>query len=63
MDNEQRIKRLEEEVSWLRHDIVNLINIIENVESENHTHFTFITDNRPCTDCKVEKDTKLEDFI
>ena len=64
MTDQERIKRLEEDVSWLHRDIVNLINIIENLKNpEVHTHYMFVTDNRPCTDCKEEESTNLEDII
>jgi ferritin-like protein len=42
---DERIKRLEEEVMYLHRDIANLINIIENVKPEIHTHYTLITEN------------------
>jgi hypothetical protein len=64
MTDQERIKRLEENVSWLQRDIDNLINIIKNLKKpEVHTHYTLIQDNRPCTDCKEEESTNLEDFI
>lgn len=55
---EERIKRLEEEVCYLRRDLVNLINIIENFEPEIHYH-TYL-DMRTC---KENDQESLEDFI
>jgi hypothetical protein len=50
MNPEERIKRLEEEVAYLHRDIAKLVNIIENVQPENHTHYTMITEYL-CTAC------------
>jgi len=47
---EERIKRLEEEVAWLRKDIINLINLIENFKPEIHTHYTNILYTNQCMD-------------
>jgi hypothetical protein len=65
MDNtyEQRIKLLEEEVAYLHKDIASILSAIERINPEIHYHFTNITDNRPCADCKEENNTNLEDFI
>jgi hypothetical protein len=50
MDTELAIKQLQEEVMYLHRDMANLINIIENVKPEIHTHYTMITENI-CTAC------------
>jgi hypothetical protein len=44
MDNflEQRVKQLEESVSWMQRDINHLIDIIEHLQPEQHTHYTTI---------------------
>jgi hypothetical protein len=39
---EQRVKQLEESISWMQRDINNLIDIIENFKAEQHTHYTTI---------------------
>ena len=59
---EERIKRLEEEIAWMRRDMVNLITIIENMKPENHTHYTNIFLTKPCTDDPMDS-TDLKDFI
>jgi hypothetical protein len=51
-DQEIRIKRLEEEVAWLRRDITNLISTIDELQKvEFHTHYTKIIENIICTEC------------
>lgn len=57
---EERIKRLEEEVCYMRKDMVNLINIIENYEPEIHYHF--YQDFRTCKD-DINNTNDLNDFI
>lgn len=59
---EERIKRLEEEVMWLRRDLVNLINIVENIKPEIHTHYTMITENVTCTACDVNNTNNLDEL-
>jgi hypothetical protein len=53
MDNflEQRVKQLEEAVSWMQRDINHLIDIVEYLQPEQHTHYTTIIYTKPCTDC------------
>jgi len=63
MDTELAIKQLQEEVMYLHRDMANLINIIENVQPENHTHYTMITENVTCTACDPNNTTDLKDFI
>lgn len=38
---EQRQKLVEEEVAWLRKDLISLITFIENLEIETHYHITY----------------------
>lgn len=59
---EERIKRLEEEVMWLRRDLVNLINIVENIKPEIHTHYTMITENVTCMACDVNNTNNLDEL-
>jgi hypothetical protein len=41
-EQEERIKRLEEEIAYLHRDMANVINIIENLqEPEIHYHLTY----------------------
>ena len=62
MNTEERIKRLEEEIAYLHRDMANLINIIENVQPENHTHYTMITENVTCTACDPNNTNDLKDL-
>ena len=62
IDNDKRIKKLEEEISWMQKDIINLINIIENVEPEAHYHVTYHFHTKPSTDDQSQSDD-LNDFI
>jgi hypothetical protein len=59
---EERIKRLEEEVMYLHRDIANLINIIENVQPEIHTHYTLITENITCKGCDPNNTNDLDEL-
>jgi len=58
MDNDARIKLLEENISWMQKDIAHLCDIIENLQKpEIHYHITY--DMRSCNDCQQ---TDLKDF-
>ncbi len=47
-----RIKLLEESVSWMQRDINHLIDIIEHLQKpEQHTHYTTIIYTKPCMEC------------
>lgn len=61
-NSEERIKRLEEEIMYIHKDMANLINIVENMKPENHTHYTNIFLTKPCTDDPMDS-TDLKDFI
>ena len=46
ISQDERIKKLEETISWMQRDMVNLINIVEALKiPEVHTHYTMITEN------------------
>jgi Na+/phosphate symporter len=48
---EAHVKRLEEDSAWIQKDIGHLIDIIENLKPEIHTHYTNITENITCMEC------------
>lgn len=56
---EERIKRLEEEVMWLRRDLINLMVIVESIAPEVHYHITYHFHTKPCMDKQID----LNDFI
>jgi hypothetical protein len=61
---DERIKKLEETISWMQRDMVNLINIVEALKiPEVHTHYTMITENVTCTECDLNNTDDLNDFI
>jgi len=57
-NSEERIKLLEEEVAWLRKDLINLMNIIEYLEPETHYHVTYHFHTS-----KENLNNNLEDFM
>jgi hypothetical protein len=59
---EKQVRMLEEEVCYCHKDMANLINIIENVQPENHTHYTMITENVTCTACDPNNTNDLKDL-
>ena len=61
---EKQVIMLQEEICYCHKDMANLINIIENVQPENHTHYTIITKN-VCTACTDDPNNTndLKDFI
>ena len=62
MTDQERIKRLEEDVAWLQKDIRNLIGIVEALQKpEIHTYFTMITENVTYSVCQNTND--LNEFI
>jgi len=63
MTQDDRIKRLEEEIAYLRKDMNALIKTVNTFEPETHTHLTFITDTKSCTECKNYSQTNLEDLF
>jgi len=60
MDNEQRIKMLEEEIMYVYKDIANLTKIIENIKPEIHYHLTNIYESSADSQ---EGTRDLEDYI
>ena len=64
-EQEKRIKLLEENLAWMQRDLVNLINIVENLKPEIHTHYTMITENVTCSECKDDQSSSndINDFI
>ena len=61
IDQEKRIKLLEEEICYLHRDMAHLINIYENMHPEIHYH-TYL-DLRTCKENDQTKSNNLNDFI
>lgn len=59
---DERIKRLEEEITWMHKDMANLIDIIENFEPEVHYHVTYHFHTDSCKDDQTQSED-LNDFI
>jgi hypothetical protein len=54
MNLEHRIQKLEEEICWIKQDILNLIKIIESVKPEQHTHYTNVFYTYPSTELRED---------
>jgi hypothetical protein len=59
---DEQIKKLEENMSWMQKDIINLIRIIEALKTP-ETHYHFLIDSRTCKDCNTPNSTDLNEYI